>query len=47
MAPDFCPGLCLFKGNFSDDDFLNLLRFFVKNVVQNVVFGVVKVDVLW
>jgi hypothetical protein len=44
---DFCPWLCLFGGFFLGWWFRDLLRFFVKNVVQIVVFGVVKMDMLW
>ena len=47
QALDFCPGLCVFKRNFLVWWFRDLLKFFVKNVVQIVVFGVVKMDMLW
>ena len=47
QAPDFCPGLCLLGGIFWVWWFRDLLKFFVKNVVQIVVFGVVKMDMLW
>ena len=43
-APDFCPGLCFLSRIFCDGDFADLLRFFVKNVVQDVVFCVAKMD---
>ena len=46
-APDFCPGLCRLSGIFWGGVFADLLGIFVKNVVQGVVFGVVKMDMLW
>ena len=46
-APDFCPGLCRLRVIFWGGVFADLLGIFVKNVVQGVVFGVVKVDMLW
>jgi hypothetical protein len=46
-APDFCPGLCRLRVIFWGGVFADLLGIFVKNVVQGVVFGVVKMDMLW
>ena len=39
--------LCLFRWIFFEWWFRDLPRFFVKNVAQMVVFGVVKMDMLW
>ena len=46
-GPGFWSGALLFKWIFCGGDFADLLGIFVKNVVQNVVFCVVKMDKLW
>ena len=46
-SPGFLSGALSFKWNFFGWWSRDLLRFFVKNVVQIVVFGVVKMDMLW
>jgi hypothetical protein len=43
----FVRGFVFFGGFFLGWWFRDLLRFFVKKVVQIVVFGVVKMDMLW
>jgi hypothetical protein len=43
----FLSGALSFKWNFLVWWFRDLLRFFVKSGVQIVVFGVVKMDMLW
>ena len=46
-GPGFLSGACFLSGFFCCGDFADLLGIFVKNVVQDVVLSVVKMDKLW